>query len=67
MPAIFVWPVTDLAFVRQQHSAAGQLGIALQLCALRWLGFVPEDLAAAPTDAITALAVGAGRAAASDL
>jgi hypothetical protein len=28
----------DLAFVRRQHSAAGQLGIALQLCSLRWLG-----------------------------
>ena len=31
----------DLRFVRRQHSPAGQLGIALQLCALRWLGFRP--------------------------
>ena len=46
----------DLAFVRRQHSAAGQLGVALQLCALRWLGFIPEDLTAAPPQAITALA-----------
>ena len=30
--------------MRRQHSPAAQLGIALQLCALRWLGFVPEDL-----------------------
>ena len=46
----------DLAFVRRQHGPAGQLGIALQLCALRWLGFIPEDLAAAPPEAIAALA-----------
>jgi hypothetical protein len=30
--------------------------IAGQLEALRWLGFVPEDLAAAPPDALTMLA-----------
>ena len=46
----------DLAFVRRQHSAASQLGVALQLCSLRWLGFIAEDLAAAPPEAITALA-----------
>lgn len=46
----------DLVFVRGQHGAAGQLGIALQLCALRWLGFVPDDLTAAPAEAIGALA-----------
>jgi Domain of unknown function (DUF4158) len=47
----------DLAFVRRQHSPAGQLGIALQLCSLRWLGFVPEDLPAVPMEAIAALAL----------
>ena len=41
----------DLRFVRRQHSAAGQLGVALQLCSLRWLGFIPEDLTTAPPDA----------------
>ncbi len=46
----------DLRFVRRQHSTAGQLGVALQLCSLRWLGFIPEDLTAAPPDAITVLA-----------
>lgn len=46
----------DLGFVRQQHSPAGQLGVGLQLCALRWLGFVPSDLTAAPPEAISALA-----------
>jgi hypothetical protein len=46
----------DLEFVRRQHSSAAQLGVGLQLCALRWLGFVPEDLTTAPPDAITVLA-----------
>jgi Domain of unknown function (DUF4158) len=45
----------DLRFVRRQHSPAGQLGVALQLCALRWLGFVPDDLTAAPPEVIAAL------------
>jgi Domain of unknown function (DUF4158) len=46
----------DLDFVCRQHSPAGQLGIALQLCALRWLGFIPDDLPSAAEDAIAALA-----------
>jgi len=45
----------DLEFVRRQHSPAGQLGVALQLAALRWLGFVPDDLTGAPPAAIAAL------------
>ena len=35
-----------LAGERGQRGAPNQLEIALQLGALRWLGFVPEDLAA---------------------
>ena len=45
----------DLAFVRAQRGAANQLGIALQLGAVRWLGFVPEDLPGAPPEALAAL------------
>jgi hypothetical protein len=45
----------DLAFVGEQRGAANQLAVALQLGALRSLGFVPEDLAAAPPHAVTAL------------
>jgi hypothetical protein len=51
----FALDAEDLRFVRRQHSPAGQLGIALQLCSLRWLGFVPDDLTAAPAEAIAAL------------
>ena len=46
----------DFAFVRGQRGAANQLGIALQLCSLRWLGFLPEDLPGAPEEALTTLA-----------
>ena len=46
----------DLVFVRGQRGAANQLGIALQLGALRWLGFIPEDLPSAPIEEIGALA-----------
>ncbi len=46
----------DLEFVRSQYGSEGQLGIAVQLCALRWLGFVPEDLSAAPAAAVQSLA-----------
>ncbi len=45
----------DLTFVRMQRGAPNQLGIALQLGALRWLGFVPEDLTAAPAEVLAAL------------
>lgn len=46
----------ELTFVREQRGAANQLGIGLQLGALRWLGFIPEELPAAPAEAIGALA-----------
>ncbi|MGC9221811.1 MAG: Tn3 family transposase [Solirubrobacteraceae bacterium] len=51
----FTLDTHDLEFVRRQHSTAGQLGIAVALCSLRWLGFVPDDLPAAPAAAITTL------------
>ncbi|MDQ6803649.1 MAG: DUF4158 domain-containing protein [Actinomycetota bacterium] len=45
----------DLTFVRTQRGAPNQLGIALQLGALQWLGFIPDDLTAAPAEALAAL------------
>src|SRR5271155_3188965 len=35
---------------------ANRLGLALQLCSLRWLGFVPDDLTTAPAPAVDRLA-----------
>jgi Domain of unknown function (DUF4158) len=31
------------------------LGVAVQLCTLRWLGFAPEDVPAAPAAAVARL------------
>ncbi len=39
-----------------QRGAASRLGLAVQLCALRFLGFVPEDLASLPGAALEFLA-----------
>ena len=39
----------DLVVIRR--GAANRLGLALQLCALRYLGFVPRNLSAAPRSA----------------
>ena len=41
-------PDCDLIAVRRRP--ANRLGIAMQLCALRYLGFVPEDLKFRPPD-----------------
>jgi TnpA family transposase len=43
-------------FVRQQRGDHNRLGFALQLCALRYLGFCPDDLATAPSAAIAFVA-----------
>ena len=42
-------PDRDLVAIRR--GAANRLGLALQLCALRYLGFVPRNLSAAPRSA----------------
>jgi hypothetical protein len=40
------WPLDE-------HRGGGnQLGLGVQLCTLPWLGFVPNDLAAAPSPAV---------------
>ncbi len=42
--------------MRDHRGAANRLGLALQLCSLRWLGFVPDDLTSAPPAAVARLA-----------
>jgi len=43
--------------VLEDHRGPGnQLGLALQLCTLPWLGFVPDELTAAPAAAVGRLA-----------
>jgi hypothetical protein len=46
----------DLDAVDRQREAHTRLGFALQLCALRYLGFAPDDLSTAPWEAIVYVA-----------
>jgi len=46
----------DTQEVRKQRGAPNQLGFALQLCALRYLGFAPDDLGTAPDAAVAFVA-----------
>ena len=45
----------DEAFVRKFRGQGNVLGAAVQLCTLPWLGFVPDDIAAAPPAAVARL------------
>ena len=45
----------DEAFVRRFRRQENVLGAAVQLCTLPWLGFVPDDVAAAPAAAVARL------------
>ena len=42
----------DRALIGRRRRPANRLGLALQLCALRYLGFVPSDLNSAPAEAV---------------
>jgi hypothetical protein len=52
----FTLTTADLEIVRQQRSPHNQLGFALQLCTLRYLGFMPNDLLEPPPFIIRLLA-----------
>jgi Domain of unknown function (DUF4158) len=55
---LFTLPSTDRAFVDpgRGRSARDRLGLAVQLCTLPWLGFVSDDVTAAPPAAVGRLA-----------
>ena len=48
----------DVAFVDPGHGRGpgDRLGLAVQLCTLPWLGFVPDEVTTAPPTAVTRLA-----------
>jgi uncharacterized protein DUF4158 len=46
----------DVAFLRKFHSRVNVLGAGVQLCSLPWLGFVPDEVTAAPAAAVGRLA-----------
>jgi TnpA family transposase len=54
----FTLTSTDLAFVDpgRGRGPADRLGLSLTLCTLPWLGFVPDDVRAAPPVAVTRVA-----------
>jgi len=52
----FTLSASDLAQIEKQRGDHNRLGFALQLCALRYLGFSPDDLNAAPSNAVAYIA-----------
>ena len=47
---------SDLDLVRRQRGDQNRIGFALQLCALRYMGFCPDDLEIVPTTALAFVA-----------
>ncbi|MFC4899487.1 Tn3 family transposase [Streptosporangium amethystogenes subsp. fukuiense] len=54
----FTLTPADVAFVDPGHGrgATDRLGLAVQLCTLPWLGFVPDEVSSAPPVAVARLA-----------
>src|SRR5438876_1868193 len=50
--AFFLLSETDQQVINHQREAHTRLGFALQLCALRYLGFAPDDLSTTPEEAV---------------
>lgn len=46
----------DRSIVFDQRGPGNRLGLAVSLCALRFLGFVPEEIASIPDEALAFLA-----------
>jgi hypothetical protein len=51
----FTLTPADESFVRKFRGQCNVLGAAVQLCALPWLGFVPDDVPSAPAAAVARL------------
>src|SRR5256885_1363691 len=54
--AFFLLSETDQQLINHQREAHTRLGFALQLCALRSLGFAPDDLSTTPEEAVLSVA-----------
>ena len=55
---LFTLTLADLAFIDpgRGRGPADRLGLAVTLCTLPWLGFVPDEVAAAPRAVVVRLA-----------
>ncbi len=51
--AYFTLTPADLRLIRQRSGAYNRLGFALQLCSLRFLGFVLLDLSSLPSEVVS--------------
>jgi hypothetical protein len=51
----FMLTPADEEFIRGFRDRKNMLGAAVQLCTLPWLGFVPDDVPAAPAAAVARL------------
>lgn len=58
--AHFTLSVEDRRWVRSHRGAAERVGLAVQLCGLGYLGFVPADLAATPREVVAFVATQIG-------
>lgn len=56
----FTLAAADEAFVRKFRGRENVLGASVQLRTLPWLGYVPDDVAAAPAVAVARLSEGLG-------
>ena len=50
--ALFTLTGPDRTAIPARTAPANRLGFALALCAVRYLGFCPEDLSTAPADVV---------------
>jgi len=51
----FTLTPADEGFLAAHRRPANRLGLAVQLCTLPWLGFVPDDISSAPVQALARL------------
>jgi Domain of unknown function (DUF4158) len=52
----FILTGDDLAWLAGFNRDDNRLGVAVQLCTLPWLGWIPDDLTACPSPAVLRLA-----------
>lgn len=50
----------DTSFINAHRGDGNRIGVAVALCTLAWLGFVPDDLRAAPAAAVSRVAAALG-------
>lgn len=65
LATFFTLSIDDIRWVRTHQGDAQRLGIAVQLAALGFLGYIPADVSAAPSEVVVHIADQVGVAAGS--